>query len=58
MLNHNKLCGILYPECLRIELLPDLVFVVGFFRCSDCMCTNPLSRVPWQSQIVRAARIL
>lgn len=46
MLNHNKLCGIMYPECVRIELLPDLVFVVGFFRCLDCINTNPLSRDP------------
>ncbi len=31
MLNHNKLCGVLDPECVRIEL-PDLVFAVGFYN--------------------------
>jgi hypothetical protein len=30
MINHNILCGILYPECMWIALLPDLVSAVGF----------------------------
>ena len=32
LLKHHKLCGILSPEFVRIELLPDLVFAVGFFQ--------------------------
>lgn len=46
LLKHYKLCGILNPEFVWIELLPDLVFAVGFFQCWDRIYTNPLSRDP------------
>ena len=56
MVNHNKLCGILSPESVRIEVLPDLVFAVEFFDV-EIVYTQVHYLVILESQIVRVARI-